>query len=162
MRIVIWQIHIFMYVHCVTVQMTQADGVSKSEMYWLFRHAIALDGKLPRQICSLLIAATQSYWQRIWKNSPCRKKRTVERPVSSAFGLQRPSNVETLSHLIHKVILLKRGKLLVSPLSKLYCRERISFQCFIHSEDNFLGLSILFTASASIWFFNSSSDIVLM
>ena len=27
---------------------TQADGVSKSEMYWLFRHAIALDGKLPR------------------------------------------------------------------------------------------------------------------
>lgn len=67
MRIVIWQIHIFMYVHCVTVQMTQADGVSKSEMYWLFRHAIALDGKLPRQMCSLLIAATQSYWQRIWK-----------------------------------------------------------------------------------------------
>ena len=48
------------------------------------------------------------------------------------------------------------------PLSKLYCRERISLQCFRHSAASFLGLSSLLTARASRWFLNSSSDIVLM
>ena len=48
------------------------------------------------------------------------------------------------------------------PLSKLYCRDRISPQCLPHSMDSFLGLSSRFTARASTWLLYSSSDIFLM